>query len=153
MRQHTHLLSPVITTSKQMIAMLLLMIVLALNLSTCSKQATKAALIPLTVQLSWSHQAEFAGFYAAEQQGYYADEGLQVSFLEGGPDVDFITPVLYGTAEFGVAQPADLIIARAESKPVRSIAAIYRRSPIIFFSHADLGITRPQDFIGKKIRS
>jgi ABC-type nitrate/sulfonate/bicarbonate transport system substrate-binding protein len=36
---------------------------------------------------------------------------------------------------------------------VRSIAVIYRRSPIVFFALADSGITRPQDFVGKKIRS
>jgi NitT/TauT family transport system substrate-binding protein len=121
-------------------------------LSACAPAPTQA-LTPITVQLSWFHQAEFAGFYAAEQQGYYAEEGLQVSFLEGGPEVDFIAPVAEGTAQFGVAQPADLILARAEGEPVRSIAAIYRRSPIVFFSHADLGITRPQQFVGKKIRS
>jgi len=67
--------------------------------------------------------------------------------------VDFIAPVANSTAQFGVAQPADLILARAAGQPVRSIAVLYRRSPIVFFSHADLGITRPQDFVGKKIRS
>ncbi|HET7145181.1 MAG TPA: ABC transporter substrate-binding protein [Anaerolineales bacterium] len=125
---------------------------LLVSLAGCTKiEAPELTLI--TVQLSWFHQAEFAGFYAAEQQGYFAEEGLQVSFLEGGPEVDFIAPVVNSTAQFGVAQPADLILARAAGKPVRSIAVIYRRSPIVFFSHADLGITRPQDFVGKKIRS
>jgi NitT/TauT family transport system substrate-binding protein len=128
-------------------------ILLVISLSACSQATPEVALTPITVQLSWSHQAEFAGFYAAEQQGYYAEEGLEVSFIEGGPSVDFITPVADGTAEFGVAQPADLILARADGVPVRSIAVIYRRSPIVFFSHADLSITRPQEFVGKKIRS
>jgi NitT/TauT family transport system substrate-binding protein len=52
-----------------------------------------------------------------------------------------------------VAQPADVILARAAGKPVRAIAAIYRRSPIVFFALADSGITRPQDFAGRRIRS
>lgn len=121
-------------------------------LTGCTKIAA-VELTPVTVQLSWFHQAEFAGFYAAEQLGYFAEEGLRVSFVEGGPEVDFIAPVVNSTAQFGVAQPADLILARAAGKPVRCIAVIYRRSPIVFFSHADLGITRPQDFVGKKIRS
>jgi NitT/TauT family transport system substrate-binding protein len=108
---------------------------------------------PVTVQLSFTHSAEFAGFYAAEQQGYFAAEGLQITFLEGGPQVDFIAPVVKGVAQFGIAQTADLILARAEGKPLRSIATIYRRSPIVFFARADSGITRPQDFVGKKIRS
>ena len=121
----------------------------ACNSITPSSQA----LTPVTLQLSFSHQAEFAGFYVAEQEGYYREEGLDVSFIEGGPDVDFITPVVDGAAQFGVAQPADLILARAAGKPVRSIAVIYRHNPIVFFALADSGITRPQDFIGKRIRS
>ena len=112
-----------------------------------------STLTPVTVQLSWSHQAEFAGLYAADQLGYFAAEGLQVTFVEGGPEVDFITPVANGTAQFGIAQPADVILARAAGKPVRSVAVIYRRNPIAFFAMADSGITRPQDFVGKKIRS
>ena len=107
----------------------------------------------MTIQLSFSHQAEFAGYYAADQLGYYADEGLRVSFVSGGPEADFITPVASGEAQFGVAQPADVILARAAGKPVRAVAAIYRRSPIVFFALADSGITRPQDFAGRRIRS
>lgn len=122
-------------------------------LFACVPAATPPALTPVTVQLSWLHQAEFSGFYVAEQQGYFTAEGLQVTFREGGPEVDFIAPVVNGAAQFGIAQPADLILARASGKPVRSIAAIYRRSPIVFFALADSGITRPQDFVGKKIRS
>ena len=127
---------------------------LSFELAACGHATTpNPALKPITVQLSWTNQAEFAGLYAADQLGYFADEGLQISFLEGGPEVDFITPVVDGTAQFGIAQPADVILARADNKPVRSIAAIYRRSPIVFFALADSGITGPQDFVGKKIRS
>ena len=130
------------------------LIILVLGLPACNASGNLTpAPTPITVQLSWFHQTEFAGFYAAEQLGYFAEAGIQVLFVGGGPEVDFITPVLNGSAQFGIAQPADLILARASGKPVRSIAAIYRRSPIVFFSHADLGITRPQDFVEKKIRS
>jgi NitT/TauT family transport system substrate-binding protein len=123
-------------------------------LSACRPGAGSApALTPVTVQFSFLHQAEFAGFYAAEQLGYYAEEGLAVSFLEGGPEVDFIAPVVEGTAQFGIAQPADVILARAAGMPVRSIAAIYRHNPIVFIALAETGLSRPQDFIGKKIRS
>jgi NitT/TauT family transport system substrate-binding protein len=111
------------------------------------------ALTPVTLQLSFTHQAEFAGFYAADQLGYYAEEGLAVTFAEGGPEVDFITPVVDGSARFGVAQPADVILTRAAGKPVRTIAAIYRYNPVVFFALSETGIKRPQDFVGKKIRS
>ena len=131
-----------------------LLFLLVLNLPACGPGINSTPpLTPVTVQLSFLHQAEFAGFYAAEQQGYYAEEGLEVSFIEGGPEVNFIAPVVEGVAQFGVAQPADLILARAAGNPVRSVAVIYRRSPIVFFALSDSGITRPQEFIGKKIRS
>ena len=129
-------------------------LILVLLLPSCGGVATgPSPLTAVTVQLSFSHQAEFAGFYAAQLLGYYAEEGLEVSFVEGGPQVDFIAPVADGTAQFGVAQPADLLLARAAGKRVRSIAVIYRRSPIVFFTLSNSGITRPEDFIGKRIRS
>lgn len=123
------------------------------GVSACSFLTAAPEATEITVQLSWVHQAEFAGFYAAEQLGYFAEEGLDVTFVEGGQEVDSILPVVSGTAQFGIAQPADLILARASGRPVRSIAVIYRRSPIVFFALADTGVTRPQDFVGKKIRS
>jgi NitT/TauT family transport system substrate-binding protein len=130
-----------------------LFLISLMPISACSTAASAPDLVPVTVQLSWTHQAEFAGFYAAEQQGYFRDAGLKVTFLEGGPEVDFIKPVVGGRAQFGVAQPADLILARAAGKPVRSIAVIFRRSPIVFFSLQESGIVRPRDFVGRKIRT
>ena len=130
-----------------------LFLVLLPGFAACSPFQADPEHDSVTVQLSWVHQAEFAGFYAAEQQGYFAEEGLDVSFIEGGQEVDSIIPVVNDAAQFGVAQPADLILARASGSPVKSIAVIYRRSPIVFFALADSGISRPQDFIGKKIRS
>ena len=126
--------------------------VVLLSLAGC-RTATAPPPTPITVQLSFTHQAQFAGLYAAAQQGFYAAEGLQVSFLEGGPEVDFLAPVIAGTAQFCVAQPANLILARAAGQPLRSVAVVYRRSPVAFFALTETGITRPQDFAGTKIRS
>jgi NitT/TauT family transport system substrate-binding protein len=119
----------------------------------CSSIPNTPALTPVTVQLQWTHQAQCAGFYAASQNGDYAAEGLAVTFMEGGAQVDNLTPVLDGRAQFGVAIAAQLITARALGQPLRAIAVEYRRSPIVFFALADSGITRPQDFAGKKIRA
>src|SRR5918996_3392090 len=46
-----------------------------------------AELQPVTVQLKWVTQAQFAGYYAALDQGYYEDEGLDVTIRPGGPDI------------------------------------------------------------------
>jgi NitT/TauT family transport system substrate-binding protein len=90
--------------------------------------------------------------YAADKNGYYTAEGLAVTFVEGGANVDSLAPVLDGTAQFGVAGADQLLLARSEGQPVRAIATIYRRSPVAFISLADSGINRPQDFVGKTIR-
>ena len=121
-------------------------------LSSCTPKASEQPLEQITVQLAWTHQAQFAGLYAADQRGLYAAEGLAVTFIEGGVNVDRLSPVLEGTAQFGIAGADELILARAQGQPVRAIAVNYRRSPVVFISLADMGITRPQDFAGKTIR-
>ncbi|MCX6028323.1 MAG: ABC transporter substrate-binding protein [Chloroflexi bacterium] len=127
----------------------LLFLVLLASLSGCQRAAP--ALTPVTVQLAWTHQPQFAGMYAADLKGYYAAEGLAVTLIQGGANIDKLVPVLDGTAQFSTASADELILARSEGKPLRAIATIFRRSPAVFVSLADKGITRPQDFVGKTI--
>jgi NitT/TauT family transport system substrate-binding protein len=123
-------------------------------LSACGKPATPASpLTPITVQLNWTHQAQYAGMYAAVQKGYYTAEGLDVTFVEGGSNVDKLAPVINGAMQFGVAGADELILARSQGTPLRAIATLYRRSPVVFISLAEKGITQPQDFVGKTIRA
>jgi NitT/TauT family transport system substrate-binding protein len=131
----------------------ILLPIIVVYLTACAPTSTPTQeLTPITVQLLWSHNATFSGFYAADQKRYYADEGLAVTFIEGGPTTDLIAPVLNGTAQFGVAGADALLLARSEGKLLSAIATIDRRSPIVFGALAESGITRPQDFIGKTIR-
>ena len=129
----------------------LLWLILALSSCMPTAAATRE-LTSVTVQLRWTHNAQFAGVYAAEQNGYYAAEGLAVTLVEGGANMDFIQPVLDGKAQFGISNADALILARGDNKPVRAIATIFRRSPTVFFALVESGIKRPQDFIGKKVR-
>jgi NitT/TauT family transport system substrate-binding protein len=135
---------------------LLLIIVLALSLigqSACVSAAPATPQItPITVQLQWTHQSQFVGLYNADQKGYYAAEGLKVTFIQGGAEVDNLASVLDGRALFGVATAEQVLAARSQGKRLTAIATIYRRSPIVFFALASSGITRPQDFSGKTIR-
>jgi len=131
---------------------ILFILVLAANGAACSQApALTPELTPVTVQLSWTHQAQFAGFYAADKNGYYAAEGLAVAFVEGGPAIDATTPVVDKTAQFGVTSADLVLLKRAQGDPVKVIATIYQRSPRVYMTIADSGITRPQDFIGKTI--
>jgi len=133
--------------------LILLLCAALIAVASCGSTATpSASLTPVTVQLAWTHGAQFAGLYAADQNGYYAAEGLAVRLVETGPSDDRLVPVLADTAQFGIASPVQLIPARADGKPLRAIAAIYRRDPFVFFALADSGITRPADFVGKTIQ-
>jgi NitT/TauT family transport system substrate-binding protein len=134
--------------------LVMVIFLLTLFITSCSPLATPTPpLTPITMQLQWTHQAEFAGFYAADQNGYYAEEGLAVTFLQGGATVDHMAAVQEGKAQFGTTSADALITARDQGKSLRAIAAVFRRSPTVFVTLADSGITRPQDFAGKTIRT
>jgi NitT/TauT family transport system substrate-binding protein len=125
---------------------------LVLLFSACVKHSTPK-LSSITIQLKWLHQAQFAGYYAADQKGYYAKEGLKVTFIEGGPTVDLEKSVLDGMAQFGITGADRLIAARADGQSLRAIAVIYRRNPLVFMALGDSGIIRPQDFVGKTVQA
>jgi NitT/TauT family transport system substrate-binding protein len=132
---------------------MLMVICITASVSACAPEpALTPALTPITVQLQWTHQAEFAGLYAADLQGYYAAQGLAVSFLQGGAEIDNLAAVRDGKAHFGTASADQLVVARAAGMPLRAIATIYQRNPTVFFSLKNSGVSRPQDFAGKKIR-
>lgn len=122
-----------------------------LSLTGCGDSSKPAVLDKVTVQLKFTHQAQFAGLYWAVEKGFFLDENIEVTFLEGGRGVDLMKPVITGDAQFGIAS-SDLILAkRVLGQPVKAIAAIYRRSAVTFVSKIDSGILRPHDMVGKKI--
>ncbi len=126
-------------------------ILLILFMASCAPQEVKGPSDEVTVQLKWIHQAQFAGLYVAQDKGYYADENINVKFIEGGPGIDLVEPLINGQADFSILSPEELILKRSEGLPIVAIATTYRRSPVIFVSMADSGIIRPGDFIGKTV--
>jgi NitT/TauT family transport system substrate-binding protein len=140
-------------SAKKTIIVMMVTLLVAPLFSCAPKAKPAPPLTPVVMQLQWTHQAEFAGFYAADQNGYYTEEGLAVTFLPGGTNVDHLAAVQNGDAQFGTTSADALISARDQGKPLRAIAAVFRRSPTVFVTLADSGITRPQEFVGKKIRT
>jgi class 3 adenylate cyclase/ABC-type nitrate/sulfonate/bicarbonate transport system substrate-binding protein len=67
-----------------------------------------AALDQVSLQLKWKHQFQFAGYYAALEQGFYRDAGLDVTIREGGADIDVAEMVASGKADFGVCNSSVL---------------------------------------------
>jgi two-component system sensor histidine kinase EvgS len=112
--------------------------------------AQKASPEPVTLQLRWFHQFQFAGYYAAIEKGFYAEEGLQVSLREFEPGKDRIAPVLEGKAQYGVGDPA-LLRLRFQGKPVVVLAQIFQHSPSVLITLRESGILSPDELDGKKV--
>jgi len=86
------------------------------------------ALDTVTLQLKWTHSFEYAGYYAALEQGYYRDAGLTVGIKEAQPGFDAVTEVTDGKAEYGIGS-SSLILDHKAGKPVVVIAVILQHSP------------------------
>lgn len=104
------------------------------------------------LQLQWAPQAQFAGYFAAAEQGFYADENLDVEILDGGPDV---VPQQVGSApdgpEFTISWVPKVLEARGGGSDLVNIAQIFQRSGTLSVAWADSGISSPADFADKKV--
>ncbi|MFV0348428.1 MAG: ABC transporter substrate-binding protein [Halodesulfovibrio sp.] len=107
-----------------------------------------ANLRKVTLQLHWQNQFEFAGYYAAVEQGYYREEGLEVTVREGGPGIVPLTQVMQGKAEFCVGG-SEMLLARLRGQPVVALAAIFQHSAATLLVRSDSGIYTPQDLAGR----
>jgi NMT1/THI5 like len=85
-----------------------------------------AALDQVSMQLKWKHQFQFAGYYAALEQGFYRDAGLDVTIREGGPDINVAQTVASGKADFGACNASVL----REWTLGRCVAAVARARDI-----------------------
>jgi diguanylate cyclase (GGDEF)-like protein/PAS domain S-box-containing protein len=82
----------------------------------------------VTLQLKHAHQFQFAGYYAALEQGYYREAGLEVRILEGSDGNQPERDVIAGKAEYGVGS-SGLLLARLAGKPVVVLGVIFQHSP------------------------
>ena len=112
--------------------------------------AQKSAVEPVTIQLRWFHQFQFAGYYAAIEKGFYAEEGLQVSLREFEPGKDRVAPVLGGKAQYGVGG-SPVLKMRAEGQPLVLLAQIFQHSAAVLVTKRDSGILSPHELVGKKV--
>jgi NitT/TauT family transport system substrate-binding protein len=105
----------------------------------------------VTVQLKWVTQAQFAGYYAALDQGYYEDEGLDVTIQTGGPDITPEQVVAGGQAEFGLNWLASLLVQRDQGVGLVNIAQTFVRGGMTEVAWRDTGIDSIDDLRGKKV--
>ena len=110
-----------------------------------------AELQPATLQLKWVTQAQFAGYYAALDQGYYEDEGIDLTIKPGGPDIVPEQVVLGGQAEFGLNWLDNTLATRDQGGEIVNIAQVFARSGMTEVTWADSGLDDITALEGKKV--
>jgi NitT/TauT family transport system substrate-binding protein len=122
--------------------------------SAASAVPSTAAAAPASVklQLQWVPQAQFAGYFAADKQGYFAAENLTVQIVPGGPDV---VPQAVGSQptgpEFTISWVPKVLEAREGGSDLVDIAQVFQRSGTLSVSWKSSNITDPSGFAGKKV--
>ena len=112
---------------------------------------TSAGPTKVKLQLQWVTQAQFAGYFAAVDQGYFRDEGLDVQILEGGVDIVPQTVLAQGQADFAVAWVPKALASREQGAQITDVGQVFQRSGTLQVSFKDKGINGPADLRGKKV--
>jgi PAS domain S-box-containing protein len=102
----------------------------------CAASCSAAAADKVTVQLKWQHQFQFAGYYAAQDKGYYRAAGLDVTLLEAQPGKDPVQSVVDGRAQYGTGN-SSLLLSRARGLPVVVLANVFQNSAAALLVHED----------------
>jgi NitT/TauT family transport system substrate-binding protein len=129
----------------------LILIITALLVGCTPKQEVES----VSLQLSWIHEYSSSMFPAADAEGFFADNFIDVNVIEGGFGengfVDSVATVVDGTSEFGVTDGFRLLEARNQGHPLVAIASVLQRSPNAIISLTDQNIIRPQDLVGHSV--
>jgi len=111
-------------------------------LAACAKQQGK-----IRFALNWKPEPEFGGFYAAS----YAQHGLDVDLLPGGAGTPTVQMVGAGSAEFGIVEADELVVARARGNDVVAVFAAFQDNPLALMAHASQRFTEIGDIFKKNV--
>ena len=106
---------------------------------------------PVKLQLQWFAQAQFAGYYAAKDKGYYKDQCLDVTIVEGGVDIVPQTQLAQGNVDYAISWVPKALASREQGAMITDVAQVFQRSGTLQVSWADSNIKTGADFKGKKI--
>ena len=105
----------------------------------------------VTLQLKWVTQAQFAGYYVAQAQGFYEEEGLNVTIKPGGPDVAPAQVIAGGGADVVIDWMPSALAAREKGLPLVNIAQPFKRSGMELTCRNDSGVTSTEKFKGQTL--
>ncbi|MBI3796712.1 MAG: ABC transporter substrate-binding protein, partial [Deltaproteobacteria bacterium] len=128
-----------------------IMVVLVCLVAACGDHEGSEKSDKVALQLKWVTQAQFAGYYAALDQGYYKDERLEVTILPGSADSTPEHVVEDGRAEFGLDWLPSLLVERDRGVNLDNIAQVFTRAGITEVTWKDSGITTIAQLRDKKV--
>jgi ABC-type nitrate/sulfonate/bicarbonate transport system substrate-binding protein len=114
-------------------------------------QATARPVEQTSLRLSWIKNTEFAGFFVAQERGYYKDEGLDVTINGAAQNLSSIQAVASKADVIGLHGGQSLMLARSQGIPVKAFGALFQKGPGCFIWLEQSGIRGLQDFKGKKL--
>ena len=135
---------------KTILILILIIILIIVAVVNFYNKQQKTELDKVYVRLKWIYQAQFAGFFTAEQKGFYREQGIDVILTPGGAESPSIQMVAGGGEQFGVTGMSQLMEARAKGVPVVALAVIYRKNPLIWFS-VNEDVNSAEDLVGRKV--
>jgi len=107
-------------------------------------------LTPVELGLGFIPNVQFAPFYVGIEQGFFREEGIDLS-LSYGYENDYLKLVGVGETQFMIGSGDQVVLGRAQGLPVTYVFNWYTRFPVVIFAKADRAITAPADLAGKKI--
>lgn len=124
-------------------------VVLGSVMSCLSMTATAAD--DVTLQLKWVTQGQFAGYYVAQDKGFYDEADLNVTIKPGGPDIAPPQVIAGGGADVVVDWLPSALASREKGVPLVNIAQPFKRSGMMLTCRKETGITKPEDFRGRTL--
>jgi len=124
-------------------------------LSGCSGGASPTPAPPaspteVTLAMGFIPNVQFAPFYVAVNQGYFADENLEIEF-DYGMETDLLNLVGTDALQFAVASGDQVILARGQGLPVVYVMTYFQRFPVAVVSLEDVPLENPEDLIGRSV--
>lgn len=121
------------------------------GVASAQDDAETQELIPVSLRLPWFAGSQFAGEYVAQDQGFFTDEGLDVTINPGGFDINSITLVAAGTDTFGLHDTNSLVFAESEDIPLITVATFLQKHPGAIMALASSGFETLDDLVGARI--
>lgn len=127
------------------------LLALALGLTTALASGAALANDKLVLQLKWVTQAQFAGYYVAEEKGFYDEVGLDVEIKPGGPDIAPPQVLAGGGADVIIEWMPAALAAREKGLPLTNIAQPFKSSGMMLTCLKESGIESPEDLRGRTL--